>query len=120
MKKLSFLLSLTVLTFSCKQYTKPADRKSTTKKEQSLTSDFDTATIKKHLYPLASDDMQGRATGTPGIEKAAQYIENEFKKIGLSYYDTLTSYRQNFEERNIKMFNVVGVLEGKSKKDFFS
>ncbi|CAL2075634.1 Peptidase M28-like protein [Tenacibaculum sp. 190524A05c] len=117
MKKLSILLSLTVLAFSCKQYTKPADRKSNTKKEQSLTSDFDTATIKKHLYTLASDDMQGRATGTPGIEKAAQYIENEFKKIGLSYYDTLTSYRQNFEERNIKMFNVVGVLEGKSKKD---
>ncbi|CAL2092627.1 M20/M25/M40 family metallo-hydrolase [Tenacibaculum sp. 190524A05c] len=117
MKKISILLSLAVLTFSCKQYTKPADQKSTTKKEQSLTSDFDTATIKKHLYTLASDDMQGRATGTPGIEKAAQYIENEFKKIGLSYYDTLTSYRQNFEERNIKMFNVVGVLEGKSKKD---
>lgn len=117
MKKLSILLSLTVLTFSCKQYTKPADQKSNTKKEQSVTSDFDTATIKKHLYTLASDDMQGRATGTPGIEKAAQYIENEFKKIGLSYYDTLTSYRQNFEERNIKMFNVVGVLEGKSKKD---
>ncbi|CAL2056681.1 M20/M25/M40 family metallo-hydrolase [Tenacibaculum sp. 190524A05c] len=117
MKKLSILFSLTVLAFSCKQYTKPIDRKSNSKKEQSLTSDFDTATIKKHLYTLASDDMQGRATGTPGIEKAAKYIENEFNKIGLSYYDTLTSYRQNFEERNIKMFNVVGVLEGKSKKD---
>jgi len=34
------------------------------------------------LYTLASDEMEGRETGTPGIEKAAQYIEGEFKRIG--------------------------------------
>ncbi|WP_289029912.1 M28 family peptidase, partial [uncultured Algoriphagus sp.] len=80
---------------------------------------FNPSTIKKHLYTLASDEMEGRATGTPGIEKAAQYIENEFKKNGLTYYNNLSSYRQNFEHNGIKMFNVIGVLEGKSKKDEF-
>ncbi len=84
---------------------------------------IDTTTVRKHLYTLASDDMQGRATGTPGIEKAAQYIEGEFKRIGLKTYDSLTSYRQTFTFKNrrtqeeITAFNVIGVLEGKSKKD---
>ncbi|MDY0780110.1 M20/M25/M40 family metallo-hydrolase [Tenacibaculum sp. IB213877] len=78
---------------------------------------IDSITVKKHLYTLASDEMEGRATGTPGIEKAAQYIEGEFKRIGLTTYKDLGSYRQNFEEKGLKMFNVIGVLEGKSKKD---
>jgi hypothetical protein len=55
--------------------------------------------------------------GSYGIEKAAQYIENEFKRIGLKTYGDLPTYRQNFQEKDIKMFNVIGVLEGKSRKD---
>ena len=53
-------------------------------------------TVKKHLYTLSSDDMEGRKTGTPGIEKAAKYIENEFKRIGLTTFEDLDSYRQTF------------------------
>ena len=41
------------------------------------------ATVKKHLYTLASDAMEGRQAGTIGIEKAAQYIETAFEDIGL-------------------------------------
>lgn len=78
---------------------------------------IDTTTVRKHLYTLASDDMAGRKPGTEGIEKAAQYIEGEFKRIGLKTYDNLKTYRQNFEHKGIKMFNVIGVLEGKSRKD---
>ncbi len=32
---------------------------------------------------LSADDMQGRKTFTPGIEKAADFIASEFKAIGL-------------------------------------
>jgi Zn-dependent M28 family amino/carboxypeptidase len=78
---------------------------------------IDSFTVKKHLYILASDEMEGRRSGTPGIEKAAQYIENEFKRIGLSTYNGLPTYRQNFVEKEMKLFNVIGVLEGKSKKN---
>ena len=78
---------------------------------------IDSAVIRKHLYTLAADDMEGRQPGTPGIEKAAKYIEGEFKRIGLKTYNDLPTYRQNFEHSNMKMFNVIGVLEGKSKKD---
>jgi hypothetical protein len=38
---------------------------------------------KKHLSILASDAFEGRETGKPGAEKAANYIAGEFKKLGL-------------------------------------
>jgi len=80
---------------------------------------IDTVTVKKHLYTLADDKMEGRKPGTRGIELAAQYIENEFKRIGLKTFNNLPSYRQSFEHKGLKMFNVIGVLEGKSKKNEF-
>ncbi|SNR16716.1 M20/M25/M40 family metallo-hydrolase [Tenacibaculum jejuense] len=86
-------------------------------KQLTTTPNIDTTLVRKHLYTLASDEMEGRATGTPGIEKAAQYIENEYRKIGLKTFQNLETYRQNFEDKGIKMFNVIGLLEGKSKKD---
>jgi Zn-dependent M28 family amino/carboxypeptidase len=45
---------------------------------------------------LASDAMMGRKTGTPGIEKAADFIAAEFKKIGLQTWPVLSGYRQEF------------------------
>lgn len=38
---------------------------------------------KRHLSILASDEFEGRETGKPGAEKAANYIAAEFKKLGL-------------------------------------
>ena len=84
---------------------------------QNNVSSIKTKTVKKHLYTLASDAMEGRKAGSPGIEKAAQYIASEFEKIGLIPFENLTSFRQNFKANDIEMFNIIGVLEGKSKKD---
>jgi hypothetical protein len=39
--------------------------------------------LKKHLYIIAGKEMEGRETATPGQRKAAAYIENEFRRIGL-------------------------------------
>ncbi|MGX5819948.1 M28 family peptidase [Chitinophaga lutea] len=41
------------------------------------------AGMKKHLYILADDAMEGRETGTPGQYKAAAYIAEQFRKVGL-------------------------------------
>ena len=73
--------------------------------------------VKKHLYTLSSDEMEGRKAGTKGIEKAAQYIEKEFERIGLDKFDEMTSFRQKFEKNGLSLFNVIGFLEGKSKKN---
>lgn len=42
--------------------------------------------LSKHAYYLASDELQGRALGTVGKEKATTYISNQFQKIGLQPY----------------------------------
>lgn len=64
---------------------------------------------------LASDKMEGRATFSTGIELASAFIEGEFKKIDLSYFDNLTNYRQEFDVKGKAANNVIGILPGKSK-----
>ena len=43
--------------------------------------------LKKHIYYLASDELQGRLTGSEGETKAANYLSAEFKKLGLKPYE---------------------------------
>jgi hypothetical protein len=52
--------------------------------------------VERIIKTLSADDMQGRATFTPGIEKAAQFIEGEYKQIGLQPMEGNSGYRQNF------------------------
>ncbi|HEY4335623.1 MAG TPA: M28 family peptidase, partial [Puia sp.] len=39
--------------------------------------------LKKHLFIVASADFEGRETATEGQRKAAAYIENDFRTLGL-------------------------------------
>ena len=39
--------------------------------------------LKRHLYQIAGPDFEGRETATPGQRKAAAYIENYFRSLGL-------------------------------------
>ncbi|SEA44279.1 Peptidase family M28 [Arachidicoccus rhizosphaerae] len=48
------------------------------------------------LSTLSADDMGGRKIGTPGIQKAAAVIANEFKKAGLKPLSKDSGYYQNF------------------------
>lgn len=52
--------------------------------------------VTRVINTLASDDMRGRETFTPDIERAAQFIESEYKKIGLQPMKGDDGYRQNF------------------------
>ena len=58
---------------------------------------------------LAADSLQGRATGTPGIEKAARFIAAEFKKAGLqpiqgtSFLQEFTVLRPKMKELKLKV-----------------
>jgi hypothetical protein len=52
--------------------------------------------VQRIIKTLTADDMQGRATFTPGIEKAAKFIESEYKNIGLQPLAGNQDYRQNF------------------------
>jgi Zn-dependent M28 family amino/carboxypeptidase len=60
---------------------------------------------------LASDVLNGRKTGSKGIDAAATYIGAYFKSIDVKpYFET---YRDNFKIDTIDAFNLVGVLKGK-------
>ena len=52
------------------------------------------STLQKHLNIIASAEMEGRETGTPGQRRAAAYIEQQFKQIGLASPATLKGYQQ--------------------------
>ena len=79
--------------------------------EQNEVSDF--------LKYLSSDELEGRETGTRGIEKAAVFLEDFFKKNNVkpyfnTYRDTLTNFKS-------PAYNIVGYLEGTDpelKKEF--
>ncbi|MCB4799180.1 M20/M25/M40 family metallo-hydrolase [Neotamlana laminarinivorans] len=70
--------------------------------------------VKTSLTYLASNELNGRQTGTPGIEKAAIYIESIFKDYKVSpYFET---YRDSFQLKDITGYNIVGYLEGNDPK----
>lgn len=71
--------------------------------------------LKKHVYFLADDSLEGRGMSTPGGTRAANYIAAYFKQIGLkpvgdSY---LHPFYSKFGESVMLIGNnVVGVIEG--------
>ena len=68
---------------------------------------------------LAADDMQGRRTFTPGIEKAAAFIADEFKATGLKTLNNSGSYLQSFAMVRTKFLGTSGSFDGTAldKKD---
>lgn len=60
--------------------------------QDEITVDF----LNQHLSAFADDSMQGRETGTPGLEKAADYLANQYKSMGLQPVGDNDSYFQHF------------------------
>jgi hypothetical protein len=53
--------------------------------------------VKTHVTRLASEEMEGRMTGTEGARKAADYIIGELERLGVSTLPGQRSYRIPFE-----------------------
>ncbi len=54
------------------------------------------AKLSEHIQYLASDELTGRLAGTPGAEKAANYIAGQFEKYGLKSLKGLQRFQQTF------------------------
>ncbi len=52
--------------------------------------------LKKHLTIVASAEMEGRETGTKGQRKAAEYIEAQFKLLGLQPSPKINGFQQTY------------------------
>jgi len=57
--------------------------------------------LKSHVSYLASDELQGRQTGSPGEMLSATYIANEFKKNGLKLWGN-----NGFQEFTMTQFRI--------------
>src|SRR5260221_3883139 len=61
---------------------------------------------------LSSDDMRGRKVFTPDIDRAADFIDGEFKKTGLQTFNNSGSYRQEFAMVRPKFISLSATLDG--------
>lgn len=59
---------------------------------------------------LSSDEMRGRKTFSPEIDKAADFISDEFKKSGLLTWKNSGSFKQKISMIQPKFISVSGVL----------
>ncbi|MCC9166088.1 M20/M25/M40 family metallo-hydrolase [Pontibacter harenae] len=66
------------------------------------------------IKTLSADDMQGRSTFTPGIDKAADFIAQEFKRIGLKPLPGNAHYEQEFTVFRVKPGKVQAQLNSKT------
>lgn len=69
-------------------------------------------TVRKIERKLSADDMEGRATFTPGIDKAADFIAKEFKKAGLAPAEGNNGYFQEFALVEATQTAVSGNMDG--------
>jgi hypothetical protein len=91
MKKILFL-SLIALGTSCKNgalvtFNKNVDP---TQYMKTITAED----LKKHLYIIAADSMEGRETGSAGQKKAGRYLISQYQKNEVSFPKGATSYYQ--------------------------
>ncbi|PZR20969.1 MAG: peptidase M28 [Flavobacterium psychrophilum] len=84
------------------------------------------ADLKKHLYIVAGDEMQGRNTGEEGQKKAGKYLIEQYKKDGISYPKGATTFYQPvpsafmtraFSPKLSDSENIWAYIEGTEKPD---
>ncbi|WP_372370769.1 M20/M25/M40 family metallo-hydrolase [Candidatus Uabimicrobium sp. HlEnr_7] len=78
--------------------------------------------LRAHVAFLASSQMKGRGLGTPELDEAGKYIENEMKKSGLrpgnsgSYYQRFTTKVNHPQQQQMRVNNVIGIVPGTNPK----
>ena len=89
MKKILILLLLAV-SLSCTSQKNSVSDVNPTEYMNSITA----TDLKTHLYIVASDDMQGRETGSDGQKKAGEYLINQYKTNTVSFPKGATDFYQ--------------------------
>ncbi len=123
MKKVLFL-SLIALGTSCKNGASLVSRNTTdpTKYMKTITPEE----LKKHLYIIAADSMEGRETGSAGQKKAGRYLISQYEKNQISYPKGAADFYQpipatflnNKRNRNLpNSENIWAFIEGTEKPE---
>lgn len=118
-----FLFSFVLLFLSCKTSTSNQTTDSNQQTIQISPVDYEhvitAEELKKHLFIVASDAMEGRMTGEPGQKKAASYIRDFFMEHNIASPPGVVNYYQEVpasffrEGSGIKdSENVIAYVEG--------
>tara|TARA_Y200000002_G_scaffold203862_1_gene168213 strand:+ start:762 stop:2066 length:1305 start_codon:yes stop_codon:yes gene_type:complete len=80
--------------------------------------------LKKHLYTYASDDFEGRNTGSKGQKKAVEYLRNFYIQNDIKpgdpdkdYFQKMTLNISRGDEGNVDSENVIAIIEGTEKPE---
>jgi len=80
-------------------------------KSMEIIDKSETERIEKYL---SSNELEGRRTFSKGIDKAADFIANEFKQSNLATLQNSNSYLQKFTRLSAKFINATANFDGSS------
>jgi hypothetical protein len=93
---------------------------------QSYVNSITSAELKTHLTVVASDEMEGRETGSLGQKKAGMYLIEQYKKNGIPFPKGATDYYQKvpaaflnakYNENLPDSENIWAFIEGSEKPE---
>jgi len=107
MKKTLLILGVSLALFACK---KEAAQEDIIGYASTITSNE----LKEKLYTYASDEHEGRETGSPGQQKALDYIKNHYEALNIPSAVAPDNYFQEVPLNNIKTPEVSLTVNGTS------
>ncbi|MGO4906414.1 M28 family metallopeptidase [Flavobacterium sp. W20_MBD1_R3] len=125
MKKISLLAIMVLLTISCASQQPLVTTVASvdpTKYMNTITADE----LKTHLYIVASDEMEGRETGSAGQKKAGLYLIDQYTKNNVPFPTAASDYYQKIpaaflnaksNENLSDSENIWAYIEGSEKPD---
>lgn len=126
MKKILFIFS-SLAVLSCGSSASLAQKKDYSKADVAkYVKTITPEELKKHLYIVASDEMEGRNTGTEGQKKAGRYLIEEYKKNKISFPKKADGFYQkvpaeymsrSFSPKLGDSENIWAFIEGSEKPD---
>ncbi|MBT8262493.1 MAG: M20/M25/M40 family metallo-hydrolase [Bacteroidia bacterium] len=115
------IITLSLLTISCNSAQTASQQTIMTRVDYANT--ITAEELKTHLYTFASDNMEGRMTGTDGQKLAAEYLRNFYMDNGISSPIEENNYYQpipaSYLGRRITTDseNIVAFIKGSEKPD---
>lgn len=93
MKKIFALLIISSLLINCGS-TKSISKSPSSDNLKIYLQQINKEDLSKHLHIIASDEMEGRDTGSKGQKKAGEYIVNYYSNLGVKFPKGASSYYQ--------------------------
>lgn len=109
---LSLLLLFSATLDLSRAVARPSFQSQLSAAEQELISRIKVEQIREVVTALSADEMEGRGTGQPGGDKAAEYLAQRFAKINLKPLGAKNSFLQPIKFRDTELLPETGMKIG--------